>query len=164
MTLEIRKTEVQDAERIREICSTGWRQTVEGKLSSTFQQQTVHYWYNADKVKQDIKKGSYSYTAVYNGIIAGVIGGGMTGKERAEVYVFYIDSKYRYHGIGKALLNTLTEYQKSKGAAEQWVSVQTDNKLGLPFYKARGFVQQSIKETKSASGEVQVSLRMKRDI
>lgn len=164
MTLEIRKTEVGDAERIRKICSTGWRQTVEGKLSSTFQQQTVNYWYNAEKVKQDIKKGSYSYVAEIDGIVVGVIGGGMTGKTRAEVYVFYIDSQYRYHGVGKALLHKLTEHQKNKGAAEQWVSVQADNELGLPFYKARGFVRQSIKETKSASGEVQISLRMKRDI
>ncbi|WP_213810741.1 GNAT family N-acetyltransferase [Jeotgalicoccus sp. WY2] len=164
MTLEIRKTEVRDAERIREICSTGWKQTVQGKLSSTFQQQTVNYWYNADKVKQDIKKGSYAYTAVYDGIAVGVIGGVIPGAKRAEVYVFYIDSKYRYHGIGKALLHKLTEHQKNKGAAEQWVSVQADNELGLPFYKARGFIQQSVKETKSASGEVQVSLRMKRDI
>ncbi|MDO5360707.1 MAG: GNAT family N-acetyltransferase, partial [Jeotgalicoccus sp.] len=84
--------------------------------------------------------------------------------KRAEVYVFYIDSQYRYHGIGKALLHKLTAHQKNKGAAEQWVSVQADNELGLPFYKARGFIQQSVKETKSASGEVQVSLRMKREI
>lgn len=164
MIFEIRKTEAGDAERIAEICSAGWRQTVEGKLSSTFQQQTVNYWYNIDKVRQDIHKGSYSYTAVYDGVIAGVIGGGMTGAKRAEVHVFYIDSKYRYHGIGKALLHKLTEHHKDKGAAEQWVSVQADNDLGLPFYKARGFVQQSVKETKSATGEVQVSLRMKRDI
>lgn len=164
MILEIRKTEVRDTERIREICSTGWKQTVEGKLSSTFQQQTVNYWYNVDKVKQDIKKGSYAYTAVYDGIAVGVIGGGIPGAKRAEVYVFYIDSEYRYHGIGKALLHKLTEHQKDKGAAEQWVSVQADNELGLPFYKARGFIQQSVKETKSASGELQVSLRMKRDI
>lgn len=164
MTLEIRKTEVRDAERIAEICSTGWRQTVAGKLSSTFQSQTVNYWYNADKVKQDIKKGNYSYTAVYDGIAVGVIGGGIPEAKRAEVYVFYIDSQYRYHGIGKALLHKLTAHQKNKGAAEQWVSVQADNELGLPFYKARGFIQQSVKETKSASGEVQVSLRMKRDI
>ncbi len=164
MTLEIRKTEVGDAERIREICSTGWRQTVEGKLSSTFQQQTVNYWYNAEKVKQDIKKGSYSYVVEIDGIVAGVIGGGMTGAKRAEVYVFYIDSEYRYNGVGKALLHKLTEHQKNKGATEQWVSVQADNELGLPFYKARRFVHQSVKKTKSASGEVQVSLRMKRDI
>lgn len=164
MTLEIRKTEVRDAECIREICSTGWKQTVEGKLSSTFQQQTVNYWYNADKVKHDIKKGSYAYTAVYDGNAVGVIGGGIPGPKRAEVYVFYIDSEYRYHGIGKALLHKLTEHQKYKGAAEQWVSVQADNELGLPFYKARGFIQQSVKETKSGSGELQVSLRMKRDI
>lgn len=164
MTLEIRKTEVRDAERIREICSTGWKQTVQGKLSSTFQQQTVNYWYNAEKVEQDIKKGSYSYVAEIDGKVAGVIGGGMTGKKRGEVYVFYIDKEYRYHGTGKALLHKLTEYHQRKGAEEQWASVQADNDLGLPFYKARGFIQQSVKETKSAAGEVQVSLRMKRDI
>ena len=164
MTLVIRKPEVIDAGRIADICSTSWRQTVEGKLSSAFQQQTVNYWYNAEKVEQDIKKGSYSYVAEIDGKVAGVIGGGMTGKKRGEVYVFYIDKEYRYHGTGKALLHKLTEYHQRKGAEEQWASVQADNDLGLPFYKARGFIQQSVKETKSAAGEVQVSLRMKRDI
>ncbi|CEA03506.1 Acetyltransferase YpeA [Jeotgalicoccus saudimassiliensis] len=164
MTLVIRKPDVTDAERIAEICSTGWRQTVEGKLSSTLQQQTVNYWYNAKKVTQDIKKGSYTYVAEVDGTVTGVIGGGMNGKKRAEVYVFYIDEKYRYHGIGKSLLHKLTGHQQRKGAVEQWVSVQENNRLGLPFYKARGFIQQSVKETKSASGEVQVSLRMRREI
>lgn len=164
MTLVIRKPEVIDAGRIADICSTSWRQTVKGKLSSAFVQQTVNYWYNAEKVEQDIKKGSYSYVAEIDGKVAGVIGGGMTGKKRAEVYVFYIDKEYRYHGIGTALLHKLTEYHQRKGAEEQWASVQADNDLGLPFYKARGFIQQSVKETKSAAGEVQVSLRMKRDI
>lgn len=164
MALVIRKPEPEDAERIADICSTGWRQTVEGKMSSKFQQQTVNYWYNPDKVTADIKKGSYSYVAEKDGIIRGVIGGGMTGAKTAEVYVFYIDDKYRYHGIGKTLLDELTQHQKRKGADEQWVSVQQDNELGLPFYKARGFVCQSLKETKSADGEVQVSLRMKRQI
>ena len=164
MTLVIRKPEVTDAGHIRDICSTGWRETVEGKLSGAFQEYTVKYWYNSGKVKQDIKKGSYSYVAEVNDIVAEVIGGGMTRKKRAEVYVFYIDKEYRYHGTGKALLHKLTEYHQRKGAEEQWASVQADNDLGLPFYKARGFIQQSVKETKSAAGEVQVSLRMKRDI
>src|SRR5699024_5932474 len=40
MTLVIRKPEVTDAGHIRDICSTGWRETVEGKLSGAFVQQT----------------------------------------------------------------------------------------------------------------------------
>ncbi|CAD2081605.1 N-acetyltransferase [Jeotgalicoccus coquinae] len=164
MKLVIRKPEVRDAERISVICSTGWRETVEGQLSKTFQQQTVNYWYSSEKIIQDIKKGSYSFVAETEGTVAGVIGGGMTGGRSAEVYVLYIDKKYRYHGIGKALLHKLTEHHQRKGAKKQWVSVQENNELGMPFYKARGFVQQSVKKTKSAAGEVQVSLRMKRDI
>ena len=58
MALVIRKPAPEDAERIADICSTGWRQTVEGKMSSKFQQQTVKYWYNPDKVTADIKKAA----------------------------------------------------------------------------------------------------------
>lgn len=164
MSLIIRDVTAEDAERVAEICGTGWRQTVEGKLSKTFQQQTINHWYSLEKVTEDIKKGSYTYVAEQNGDVVGVIGGGMDGKAKGYVYVFYIDDKNRYQGIGKELLKKLTAHQRHKGATGQWVSVQEDNELGLPFYRSQGFIVQEKKVTTTANGEAQVSLKMRRDI
>ncbi|CAM4286809.1 L-amino acid N-acyltransferase YncA [Lacicoccus alkaliphilus] len=151
---------MEDAERVAEICRAGWLDTVDDRLSDTYKQETVDFWYSLKKVEQDIKKGHYSYVAEVDGEVAGVIGGGMTGARINEIFVFYVDRDFRYMGIGGQLLNTFTAHFRKKGAKEQWASVQEGNALGLPFYEAKGFEFQSMKETRAGTGEVQRSLRM----
>lgn len=164
MSLIIRHVTIDDAARVANICSIGWHQTVEGKMSKTFQQKTVNHWYTIDKVRADIKKGIYTYVAELDGYVTGVIGGGMDGKFKGHIFVFYVDDKYRYKGIGKELLKKITVRQRDKGAKEQWVSVQEDNELGLPFYDRQGFIVQEKRTVTSADGEKQVSLKMRREI
>lgn len=164
MDLEIRKVRVEDAQRVAEICRNGWLDTVDGRLSDTYKTENVGFWYSQEKVEQDIKKGQYSFAAEAEGKVVGVIGGGMISGKENEVFVFYMDENYRYMGIGKQLLNVFTEHFMKRGATAQWASVQEDNALGLPFYEANGFYFQSIKETATGTGEVQRSLRMKREL
>ena len=162
MILDIRKVEVGDTDRIADVCSNGWRETVAGKLSETAQRKIVRHWYNHEKVKSDIKKGSYTYAAVADNRVIGVIGGGMAGKNTGHIFVFYIDRNYRYQGIGKKLLRKLTEHQIQKGAEVQRVSVQKDNELGLPFYQAHGFKVVEEVEASTGTDEIQISLKMQR--
>ncbi|WP_411842382.1 GNAT family N-acetyltransferase [Salinicoccus sp. HZC-1] len=164
MALIIRRPEPPDALRIAVICSEGWRQTVRDTMSESYQHATISFWYKEDKVIQGIKSGSYSYVAEMDGSVVGVIGGGMAAAGTSEVFIFYVDAGFRYQGIGKALLGPLTEDHIKKGAVEQWVSVQEGNDYGQPFYEARGFQYQFPKKTKTATGEVQVSLRFKREL
>lgn len=164
MEISIRKVEEKDTERIADICSNGWRETVAGKLSETAQIKTVRHWYNHDKVKSDIKKGGYTYVALADTRVIGVIGGGMSDNRTGHIYVFYIDRKYRYKGIGKKLLDKITHLHKERGALRQKVSVQKDNDLGLPFYKSHRFV--TVEEVKADTGtdEKQISLKMERNL
>lgn len=162
--LVIRRPEISDALRIAVICSEGWRQTVDGTMSESFQRSIISFWYTEDKVAGDIRRGSYSYVAEVNGVVAGVIGGGMTALDTSEVFVFYVDREYRYRGIGKELLAKITEGHRKRGAVCQWVSVQEGNEHGLPFYEARGFVYQRDKKTKTETGEVQISRRYRREL
>ncbi|HIW11583.1 MAG TPA: GNAT family N-acetyltransferase [Candidatus Salinicoccus stercoripullorum] len=162
--LVIRRPEISDALRIAVICSEGWRQTVDGTMSESFQRSIISFWYTEDKVAGDIRRGSYSYVAEVNGVVAGVIGGGMTALDTSKVFVFYVDREYRYRGIGKELLAKITEGHRKRGAVCQWVSVQEGNEHGLPFYEARGFVYQRDKKTKTETGEVQISRRYRREL
>ncbi len=71
----------------------------------------------------------------------------------------------RGEGIGTLLLDTITEQQRAHGAREQWVSVEPDNKKGLPFYAARGFeVRGERPEWGTRPEEGRVSLRLMRRI
>ncbi|QDP39390.1 GNAT family N-acetyltransferase [Radiobacillus deserti] len=159
MNISIERPQPNQAEAIAEICSIGWKQTVEGKLSKEYQSQNVKFWYNQEKILNDIEAGSYTHVAIVHSKVVGVIGGAMTAPEIGEVFVLYVDETYRYKGIGRLLLAALTEQQKEQGAKEQWVSVQEDNQRGIPFYEARGFTFQRKKITKTDTGEEQVSLR-----
>ena len=164
MEVKIRKVRAEDAGRVAEICRNGWLDTVDDRLSETYKFKNVKFWYSLDKVAQDIKKGQYSFVAEVDDTVAGVIGGGMISGSENEVFVFYMDRDYRYMGIGKQLLHVFTGHFKKKGALVQWVSVQEGNSLGLPFYESNGFYFQSVKEMDTGTGEVQRSLRMKREL
>lgn len=164
MVLIIRESTVADALRVAVVCSEGWRQTVQGTMSESFQQATVSFWYTEDKVMQDIRRGRYRYVAEVDGTVAGVIGGAMTARDTSEITIFYVDEQYRYQGIGKRMLEKITGDHIKRGAVQQWVSIQQGNTHGQPFYEAQGFKYQHSKETKTATGETQVSLRFKRKL
>ncbi|MCM3587450.1 GNAT family N-acetyltransferase [Mesobacillus maritimus] len=164
MKISIMKPAVEHAASIAAICTTGWKQTVEGVLSEDYQKQNVEFWYNLDRVRSDILQGSYSHIGVIDSEIVGVIGGGMTGPAASEVFVLYVDETYRYQGVGRLLLEALTQEQIEQGAEEQWVSVQEGNQRGIPFYEARGFVYQTNQITDTDTGEQQVSLRYSRSL
>lgn len=164
MKPDIRRPEPEDAPAIARICRNGWKQTVEGLLSRSHQHETVEFWYGEKKVMQDIGRGRYSYVAELDGAVVGVIGGGRVSVRSGEIYVFYVDEAHRYKGIGRMLLDRLTEHHRNKGLVEQCVSVQEGNRYGQPFYEARGFEYIGKKSQSTGTGEVQTSLRFRRHI
>lgn len=164
MEISIIKPDAGHAQNIARICSIGWRQTVDGKLSEAHQLKNVAFWYNLERIERDIEQGSYSHIALAGPEVVGAIGGGMTAADTGEVFVLYMDENYRYQGIGRKLLDALTKLQIEKGATEQWVSVQEGNQRGIPFYEARGFKVQGKKIEETDTGEQQVSLRYSRNI
>ncbi|MEC5424728.1 GNAT family N-acetyltransferase [Virgibacillus sp. C22-A2] len=164
MDIVIKKPRTIHSEAIANICSKGWKQTVEGMLSEEYQMKNVEYWYNNERVKNDIEAGFYSYIGFLNSEIVGVIGGGKTNSNAGEIYVLYVDEKIRYKGVGKKLLESLTQQQIREGISEQWVSVQKDNHRGIPFYEARGFLYKEKRIKEIETGEKQISLRYSRKL
>lgn len=164
MNITIGKPAEDHIVAISGICSNGWKQTVEGRLSEEYQEQNVAFWYNHERIRSDMEAGYYTHVALIDSDVTGVIGGGMTGTGVSEVFMLYVDESHRYKGIGRLLLDALTQLQKEQGAAEQWVSVQEGNQHGIPFYEARGFKLQGEKTELTDTGEEQVSLRYSRPI
>jgi GNAT superfamily N-acetyltransferase len=58
-----------------------------------------------------------------------------------QLYVIYLDLAHLGRGIGSRLLDHVTAQQRSLGATRQRVAVLAGNELGMPFYRARGFVE-----------------------
>src|SRR5699024_6130167 len=143
INISIIKATPKHTKEISEICSTGWRQTVEGIYNEEYQLENVEYWYNHQRIDEDIKKGVYTHVAMIDDKVVGTIGGTITEPGISEIYVFYIDEMYRYKGIGTKLLDAFTKEHTNNGATEQYVSIEEGNKLGTPFYVSRGFRQLS---------------------
>ncbi|GMA58094.1 hypothetical protein GCM10025858_25970 [Alicyclobacillus sacchari] len=158
------KPTIEHASAISIICATGWKQTVQGLCSEEYQTLNVQNWYHPERVCNDILTGSYTHVALVDSVVVGTIGGGMTGSQTGEVFVLYVDEKYRYKGIGRLLLEALTQQQLNSGAIEQYVSVQEGNYLGIPFYEARGFICKGKRSKVTETGETLVSLRYWREI
>ncbi len=55
----------------------------------------------------------------------------------------------------------MTAQQRAQGAREQWVSVEPENDKGVPFYRARGFVERGAAPAHRREG---VAQRMARAI
>lgn len=104
----------------------------------------MQHWYNVNRVREDIANGIYTHVAIADGKVAGTIGGILTEEGTSEIYVFYMDEKYRYQGIGSKLLERFTAEHVNDGATDQYASVEEDNELGIPFYTSRGFQQHEI--------------------
>ena len=164
INIKIERAAPEHVEAIAAICSRGWKQTVEGKLSDAYQKKNAAQWYNLEQVKSDIEKGSYTHIAVNDSEVAGVIGGAITEPGVSQIFVFYVDEKYRYQGIGRQLLEIFTEEHKKEGARDQRVSVQDGNQRGIPFYEARGFVLQEKQKEMTDTREPFINLQYLRRI
>jgi len=102
--ISIMKPNLTHAEAIGEICRAGWKQTVKGKLSEKYQKKNAEFWYTPSRVASDIEKDRYSYVALIDSEVVGVIGGAMTSEDTGEIFVLYVDENCRYKGIGKNFL------------------------------------------------------------
>ncbi len=148
--VSIIKANPEHTEDISRICANGWKQTVKDFLSEEYQKETVAFWYNHKRVEADILAGAYTHVALVDGKVVGTIGGVINEAKESLIYVFYVDEKYRYKGIGGKLLDVFTENHLKLGATIQLVSVHEGNDLGIPFYESKGFQikEQNTKYTK----------------
>ena len=137
-----------EADAVGEVCRRGFAVSSQGLLSTrTIEKQAAAYYASA-RVRTEIASAGedpswqgYVVAVTGAGRVLGAAGGGVTSEGLGQVYVLYLDPDLRGRGVGTALLDFVTDQQRSAGATEQWVSVTEGNQMGIPFYRARGFVE-----------------------
>ncbi|WP_249872129.1 GNAT family N-acetyltransferase [Oceanobacillus saliphilus] len=164
MGIEIVACQPEHSKVIAEICAIGWQQTVEGKLSEKYQEIAKQVWYTEERVKNEINKGIYKYSAIADGKVVGTIGGELNKERLSWIWVLYIDEAYRYQGIGKKLLQAYSKDHQEAGATEQWVTVMDENFRGIPFYESNGFVAQERVVKKTETDEDEIVWKYKRSL
>jgi GNAT superfamily N-acetyltransferase len=163
--LTLKKAGSEHVGGIAKVCSEGWRATYGYLEDEAYVEQVIEEYYNVNRILKEVTEFSEYwhgyFVAEEEGKVVGAIGGGTTGEAIGEIFVFYIDPNKRGKGIGSKLLNFYTDYQKSLGINEQWLSAQKDNEKGIPFYEAKGFVKQSEQDSE---GTNHISYRYMRKI
>lgn len=167
--IAIEKALPEHVSGISDVCSKGYRHTYEETHSTEYIERMIREFYNQDRILNEVKHTSREwngwFVALDENKVVGAIGGGMTGLEKAEVFVLYLDPSRKRERIGSRLLNELTNEQVQRGASEQWVSVSKGNLKGIPFYEAVGFTAQSEQESyQNLEAEAYKSIRYRRSL
>lgn len=149
--MQVRKASKADWQLIQKICRETWLTTYKDIYSSSYIERVFDIFYSKERLYKDLTELSLEWNGYWlaemNGQVLGCIGGGMSEDGRANVYVLYVFPQAQRLGIGHALLDTLTSYQKSQyQAREQAVTVTEGNTIGLPFYEKEGFAFESATE------------------
>lgn len=142
--VKVRFATVEDAGAISEICSEAWRITYANLYSKDYIDRVIADFYNIDRIRKECEESSEDWHGYIVAVdqdkhVLGCIGGACTG-HTGFVYVLYVKPDRKGEGIGSALLDFLTDYQKEHyGITHQEVNVTTGNRMGIPFYEKRGF-------------------------
>ena len=141
--IEIRKASMEDIQGIIRVCSEGYRVTYKDLLPPHHIEKIIQDFYLEERIQKEIYEVNDHWNGWYVALdktnVVGAGGGGFISDEVAALYVLYLDPNRKRQGIGKSLLQVITEDQKNRGAHEQWVSVAKNNQLAIPFYEAVGF-------------------------
>lgn len=145
----VRPATEADVPDICRICEAGYRLTTRDLLPEATVERLVEEFYTPARVAGEVAgdgPGWQGYLVVErDGAVVGAAGGGMVGPEVGQLYVVYLDLDLRGRGLGTALLDAVTRQQVALGATRQRVSVLAGNHHGLPFYRARGFLDLDVR-------------------
>lgn len=141
--VKVRFTTIEDAKAISDICSESWRITYAKLYSNQYIDKVIDEFYNIDRIAKECSESSsdwHGYIVAHDeDNILGCIGGGCDTKT-GFIYVLYVKPDSKRLGIGSALLEFLTQYQKSNYDIKfQLVYATTGNMMGIPFYLKQGF-------------------------
>ena len=172
-TYDVRLARAGEEGAICAVCREGFELSSRGLLSPATIERQADAYYDPARVRGEVAAAAdapewqgYVVAVSEPGEVLGAAGGGVTDGEVGNVHVLYLRPPLRGRGIGTALLDFVTQQQQAAGATEQWVSVTEGNDLGIPFYRARGFVvRDRVPFVASDDGVVEAhSLRMSRAI
>lgn len=145
--LAVRMATRNDVDSICAICEAGYRFVSSPLLPPEVVDQMASAFYVPDRVAGEVDPSAFTRhwqgyaVAEEAGVVVGAAGGGMVGDAVGQLYVIYLDLERRGRGIGSVLLDFVTAQHKELGAMTQRVAVLAGNVHGVPFYKARGFVE-----------------------
>lgn len=141
--IKVRFATIEDAQAISDICSEAWKITYSGLYTNDYINKVIADFYNIERIKNECSKSTKDWhgymVAEKDHQVVGCIGGA-SDEHTGFIYVLYVKPNQKGKGIGNALLDYLTSYQKQHyNITHQEVYATTGNQMGIPFYESHGF-------------------------
>jgi len=137
MNFTIRKMTNEDIKQIQSIAKKSWNATYEGIIPETIQNNFLLMAYSDEMMKHRLNH-SFMYVAETDSELAGFVNfTPVDEKGLSELSAIYLDPDLQNRGIGTALLNE--GIHNIEGLKEIRLEVEKENKIGMSFYKAKGF-------------------------
>jgi len=135
---------MEDAGRLAEIQTCGWRYAYRGIISDTelFCKRTVCW--ATEKFEQRIQDQETIYISTDpQEIILGFAWHGDVKDEQLpishELYAIYVQPEFSHLGVGTELINSVICHSKELGKTELLVWLLEKNNIGKSFYEKTGF-------------------------
>lgn len=137
MNFTIRKMTNEDIKQIQSIAKKSWNATYEGIIPETIQNNFLLMAYSDEMMKHRLNH-SFMYVAEVDSELAGFVNfTSIDEKGLSELSAIYLDPGCQNRGIGTALLDE--GIHDIEGLKEIRLEVEKENKIGMQFYKAKGF-------------------------
>jgi ribosomal protein S18 acetylase RimI-like enzyme len=121
---------------VQQIAKVSWHDTYEGIIPLEIQESFLKSAYSDDMMLRRLE-GSFMFVAeVSNGIVGFANYSPVREDGKVELGAIYIHPEYQGKGIGSSLLQTGIDLE---GVKEIFINVEKENKIGMTFYKAKGF-------------------------
>ncbi|MCZ2459249.1 MAG: GNAT family N-acetyltransferase [Chitinophagales bacterium] len=137
--LKIREATVNDIALIRELTSRVWPQTYAAILSDKQIDYMLDMMYSEPSLKKQMEEGAQFIIAYYDQEPVGFASYQQTGPEVFKLHKIYVLLSQQGKGVGKFIINYITDKIKAQNAKALQLQVNRFNKA-KDFYEKLGFV------------------------
>lgn len=137
MNGNIRNMKKKDIKQVRDVARTSWHSTYEGIIPRAIQDNFLNAAYSKHVMKRRLKETSLFVAEIDGEIIGFANYSEVNGEGVTELIAIYLYPEYQGKRIGTALLEA--GMNQLHDVKEVHLNVEKNNRIGMNFYKAKGF-------------------------
>ncbi len=148
MSIVINECTLEDLKTLQEISYTTFNETFSDMNTEENMKAYLESAFNTKRLEEEISTPYSTFFLIhYNGVLAGYLKVNVNeaqtedmGEKALEIERIYIRKQFQKHGLGKYLLDKVTEIAMKNNKKKIWLGVWEKNENAIAFYKKLGFV------------------------
>lgn len=137
LTLIIRQMQENDITFVQEIARISWHHTYEGIIPRDIQDRFLQLAYSRERLIERLINSPF-LVAIFDERLVGFANFSNVTQGEAELHAIYLHPDMHGKGVGTALLQE--GLRMLPNLSSLFVCVEKENKLGMHFYQAKGFI------------------------